>query len=153
MLRKMPSITSPTPPPAAPSARDLLQQDGERITAAREAILDILLQAPRALTHPSVEQEARARGLSADRVTVYRVLDWLVAHGYAHRIAGEDRVWRFNAASRGNHGHAHFHCQQCGQVFCLNDLQPVFSLNLPEGFRFEAAELTIQGLCPQCSAS
>jgi len=152
MLRNMPTLNSPKPPPT-PSARELLQQDGERITAAREAILDILLQAPRALTHPSVEQEARARGLNADRVTVYRVLDWLVAHGYAHRIAGEDRVWRFNAATRGNHGHAHFHCQQCGQVFCLNDLQPVFSLNLPEGFRFDGAELTIQGLCPQCSAS
>lgn len=134
-----------------PSARALLQAHGERITAAREAVLGILLETPSALTHPDIESAARSRGLNADRVTIYRVLDWLVAQGLAHRIAGEDRVWRFNAVTRGNHGHAHFHCSRCGQVYCLNDLKPVFSLSLPEGFRFESAELSIQGICARCT--
>ncbi len=132
------------------SALDILRTAGERATPAREVVLGILLEAPRALTHQEVEHNARELGLSADRVTVYRVLDWLVAHRYAHRIAGEDRVWRFNAAGPEAHGHAHFRCTRCGQVFCLNDLQPALGFNLPKGFLFERAELTIQGICPDC---
>lgn len=133
------------------SANEILRNAGERATPAREIVLDILLDAPRALTHQEIEQSAREACLAADRVTLYRVLDWLVARRYAHRIAGEDRVWRFNAAGPEAHGHAHFHCTACGQVFCLNDLQPALGFNLPKGFRFEGAELTIQGLCPTCS--
>jgi Fur family ferric uptake transcriptional regulator len=133
------------------SAHEMLRNVGERATPARETVLDVLLDAPCALTHQEIEQYARERGLAADRVTVYRVLDWLVARRYAHRIAGEDRVWRFNAAGPEAHGHAHFRCTACGQVFCLNDLQPGLGFNLPKGFQFERAELTIQGLCPDCS--
>ena len=139
-----------TMPPLA-SAREILRNDGERVTPAREIVLGILLGARRALTHLEIERDARKHGLTADRVTLYRVLDWLVAHRYAHRIAGEDRVWRFNAAGPEAHGHAHFRCTACGQVFCLNDLQPGLGFNLPKGFRFERAELTIQGLCPRCA--
>lgn len=133
------------------SAHDILRHAGERATPAREAVLDILLAAPRALTHQEIEQSAREKGLDADRVTLYRVLDWLVARRYAHRIAGEDRIWRFNAAGPEAHGHAHFRCTACGQVFCLNDLQPGLGFTLPKGFQFERAELTIQGLCPDCA--
>jgi len=133
------------------SAHDLLRNAGERATPARETVLDVLLGAARALTHQEIEQSAREHGLNADRVTLYRVLDWLVARRYAHRIAGEDRIWRFNAAGPEAHGHAHFRCTECGQVFCLTDLQPGLGFSLPKGFRFERAELTIQGLCPGCA--
>lgn len=132
-------------------AHDILRNAGERATPAREVVLDILLDAASALTHQEIEQNARERGISADRVTLYRVLDWLVARRHAHRIAGEDRVWRFNAAGPEAHGHAHFRCTQCGQVFCLNDLHPALGFNLPKGFQFERAELTIQGICPGCA--
>jgi Fur family ferric uptake transcriptional regulator len=139
------------PRQASLSALDILRNAGERATPAREVVLGILLEAPRALTHQEIEQNAREQGLSADRVTLYRVLDWLVAHRYAHRIAGEDRIWRFNAAGPEAHGHAHFHCTGCNQVFCLNDLHPALAFNLPKGFLFERAELTIQGICPDCA--
>ncbi|MEW5788854.1 MAG: transcriptional repressor [Pseudomonadota bacterium] len=131
--------------------RDLLARSGARITPARETVLAILLEAPRALSHLEVEQAARQRGLTADRVTLYRVLDWLVGQGLAHRIEGQDRVRRFNAEAAVEHAHAHFHCTRCGQVFCLEQPLPRHKPQLPEGFRFEGMELTIRGLCPTCS--
>lgn len=141
------------PPLASPSAaRERLRAIGGRDTPARVAVLDILLAAPAALTHQEVEQAARHRGLNADRVTLYRVLDWLVARGLAHKIEGHDRVWRFNAVDREGHAHAHFHCSGCGQVYCLDGLTPSFALALPPGYRFEHAELTIRGRCPLCNA-
>ena len=132
------------------TAKSLIQTRG-RATPARVHVLEILLAAPHALTHAEVEGQLDTE-VCPDRVTLYRVLDWLVSQGLAHKIAGEDRAWRYNAADRESHGHAHFHCTGCGQVFCLSDLQPAFAFNLPPGYRYQKAELTIQGLCPDCSA-
>lgn len=136
----------------ASRASERLRSDGRRGTPARLAVLDILLAAPTALSHQEVEQAARGKGLTADRVTLYRVLDWLVSQGLAHRIEGQDRVWRYKAGEREGHGHAHFHCNRCGQVYCLDELRPAFALSLPPGYLFQGAELTIRGLCPRCNA-
>lgn len=137
-------------------AQILLHGTGERPTAARLAVLDILLATPTALTHADVAAAARKAGVEMDRVTLYRVLDWLVEKGLAHKIAGEDRVWRFNAMARdglvqaGAHEHAHFQCSRCGRLYCLDELRPVFAFSLPPGFRCDHAELTLRGLCPDC---
>lgn len=130
-------------------ATSLVQSRG-RATPARVRVLEALLATPHALSHAEIEASLGA-GVCPDRVTLYRVLDWLVSNGLAHKIAGDDRVWRFNAVAPDNHGHAHFHCSRCGQVYCLSELQPAFAFSLPPGFRYEKAELSIQGLCPNCS--
>lgn len=91
----------------------------------------------------------RAHG--TDRVTIYRVLEWLVAHGLAHRIAGDDRVWRFNAADEGHAGrHAHFKCNDCGEVICLEATAAARQIPLPPGYRSQEIELTVKGLCADC---
>jgi Fur family ferric uptake transcriptional regulator len=130
------------------NAEALIQPHG-RATPARVHVLEVLLAARHALTHAEVEARLEA-GRCPDRVTLYRVLDWLVSKGLAHKVAGDDRAWRYNAVDRGNHGHAHFHCRRCGQVFCLSELQPAFAINLPPGYQYESAELSIQGVCPRC---
>lgn len=144
----MPALTTHASP-----ARARLLDVGARATPAREHVLDILLAAQSALSHQEIEIAARVQGQDLDRVTLYRVLDWLVTQGLAHKIEGRDRVWRFNAVqvTETEHGHAHFHCTRCGKVFCLEQMQPSFALSLPVGFHFEKAELTLQGICPSCS--
>lgn len=138
-------------------AETLLHGAGERSTPARLAVLDILLAAPRALTHAEIAATARKKGSALDRVTLYRVLDWLVEKGLAHKIAGEDRVWRFNALPGeardqvGAHEHAHFQCRRCGRLYCLDGLRPAFAFTLPPGFRCDHAELTLRGTCPDCA--
>lgn len=132
-------------------AERLVRQHG-RATPARARVLELLLAAKSAQSHAELEQRLAAQG-GMDRVTLYRVLDWLVTHGLAHRIAGEDRVWRFSAVAGGHssHEHAHFHCDTCGRTYCLEALRPVLALSLPPGYRCRAAELTLHGQCPQCS--
>lgn len=126
----------------------LLQSQGVRSTAARVAVLDVLLATPRALTHQEIAEQT-ADGL--DRVTLYRTLDWLVEQGLAHRIEGQDRVWRFNSASREDNAHAHFHCRSCGRVFCLEQVMPAVAVSLPKGYRLDRADLNLHGLCPECA--
>lgn len=134
-------------------AQALIRPQG-RLTPTRARVLAALLQASRALTHGEL---VRQLGETAplDRVTLYRVLEWLIREGLAHKIAGEDRVWRFNANSRETttdpHRHAHFHCRRCGKVYCLEQIGTAFALNLPEGFLAEEVDLTISGHCPGCT--
>ncbi|EIJ33621.1 Fur family transcriptional regulator [Thiothrix nivea] len=145
-------MTQASPLPGNEStARSLLQQAQGRATPARVGVLGILLNANAALSHQEIEQTVHQQGLSVDRVTLYRALDWLVEQGLAHKIAGADRTWRYNAQAGTPHQHAHFHCKQCEQVFCLETLQPTLLFALPEGYRIDEVELNLQGLCPNCA--
>ena len=133
-------------------ARELLRAADGRLTPARLAVLEILLGSATALSHHETEDAMERRGLDVDRVTLYRVLDWLVEHHLAHRIAAEDRVWRFNAVDRVQAGdHAHFHCSRCGQIFCLDGPQSGNGFTLPTGYQPERTEITIHGRCPRCA--
>jgi len=134
-------------------AEHLLRAAGARVTQPRISVLATLLDAPRALTHHEVEQRVR-RALPVDRVTVYRVLDWLVSNRLAHRVAGDDRVWRFNAVA-GEHAaeHAHFGCNECGRVICLEDVTAPPRVTLPAGYRSQQVEVTVKGLCAACSSA
>jgi Fur family ferric uptake transcriptional regulator len=123
-----------------------------RATRQRIEILALLLAAPRALSHLEIEYEVR-RAPGMDRVTIYRVLDWLVAQSLAHRISGDDRVWRFNAVD-GEHArqqHAHFKCNDCGKVTCLETALAARKVPLPAGYRPQEVELTVKGLCARCT--
>ena len=132
------------------AAHTLLQQTQGRVTPARVGVLGILLNANAALSHQEIEQTALQQGLVADRVTLYRALDWLVEQGLAHKIAGADRTWRYNAQTGTPHQHAHFHCKDCEQVFCLENLQPTLLFALPGGYQIDEVELNLQGRCPDC---
>jgi len=138
--------------PASPRARAeaAIRATGQRVTLARVQVLLALQAAGRALTHHEVE-EATADAGPLDRVTVYRVLDWLTRRGLAHRIAGEDRVWRFNSvASGGAHAHAHFRCNECARVICLDEMPSGVRPRLPTGYRSQGLEVTVTGQCPDC---
>ncbi|MDP2154493.1 MAG: transcriptional repressor [Sulfuricella sp.] len=140
----------------APPARteDIFLAAGERPTPARCAVLATLLAAERALTHLEIGKRL-GEGIKVNRVTLYRVLEWLVQHRLAHKIAGEDRVWRFNAslpAEEASHRHAHFQCNRCGSVSCLEGMPTAFALSLPAGFRSQEVELTIRGICAVCGS-
>ncbi|WP_052190992.1 Fur family transcriptional regulator [Chitinibacter sp. ZOR0017] len=127
-------------------ARELLSKTRARQTPARVHILATLLGAQRPLSHQDVQELLEP---SLDRVTVYRVLDWLTAENLAHKLAGDDRVWRFSAAKAPHH-HAHFHCQQCGKFYCLEDIRTDLPMALPKHFVADSVEITVKGLCANC---
>jgi Fur family ferric uptake transcriptional regulator len=140
----------PAPRPRALAAERAIRAAGERLTAPRAAVLETLLAARQALTHHEIEQ-ALAPRLAVDRVTVYRVLDWLVALGLAHRLAGEDRTWRFLASQgEGHAAHAHFMCSRCGRTVCLDEVAVPPAVKVPRGFAPSHVELNVKGVCAAC---
>jgi Fur family transcriptional regulator, ferric uptake regulator len=134
------------------AARQRIRASGARLTQPRTAVLAALMGAPHALSHGDVV-EALPAGHEIDRVTVYRVLEWLTDSGIAHRIAGDDRVWRFTLTSGDTqaHRHAHFACVECGRVECLPKISTDARYRLPRGYQTRAIELTIKGICARCT--
>jgi Fur family transcriptional regulator, ferric uptake regulator len=133
------------------AARLCIRTHGARLTQPRTAVLAAMIGAHQALSHSDVI-EALPAGHEIDRVTVYRVLEWLTDMGIAHRIAGDDRVWRFTLTSAGGsgHEHAHFACTQCGKVECLPKISTAAKFRLPRGYQLSDVELTIKGVCGHC---
>ncbi|XZG70549.1 Fur family transcriptional regulator [Chitinibacteraceae bacterium HSL-7] len=128
------------------AARAQLARTRARITPWRVRVLTLLLSTQHPLSHQDV---LNALGPDADRVTVYRILDWLTEVELAHKLAGDDRIWRFAAAPTPHH-HAHFHCQRCGRFYCLEDVSTDPPAALPPGFAAESVEITVKGICAAC---
>jgi Fur family ferric uptake transcriptional regulator len=120
---------------AAAEAENRLRQAGVRVTDARLKVLAALIDATSACSH----QDMQDMFADMDRVTLYRALDCLTENGLAHKIAGDDRVFRYNSGAEqsvsadhggsarghapgalGRHQHGHFKCTRCAKVFCLD---------------------------------
>lgn len=131
---------------------DAIRAAGARVTPARVRVLALLQSTPGSLNHGEIEALLLKEPLPGiDRVTLYRVLDWLAEVGLAHKAADARGVFRFSAAKPDveHAAHAHFRCTGCGGVFCL-DTPPPAPPPLPEGFRLAGMELDIRGECARC---
>jgi Fur family transcriptional regulator, ferric uptake regulator len=131
------------------TANQIIQDAGLRPTANRLAVLEALLKAENPLSHHELLSTLSSTH-NFDRVTLYRVLDWLLDHQIAHKVAGDNRAWRFQLNNHNtSHRHAHFECTQCGKIYCLDDVSPR-TPKLPQDFRAHSIELTIKGVCALC---
>lgn len=130
----------------------LIHARGGRSTLARVRVLEQLLTTPHPLAHDEIAAALKAAEFACNRVTLYRTLDWLSEQGLIRRIAGSDRAWRFEAIDEAEHLHAHFHCERCDRISCLDDVSPDIMPPLPQGYQFERAELVFHGICPDCGA-
>jgi Fur family ferric uptake transcriptional regulator len=134
-------------------AEERIRRTGARVTVARVRVLAFLLTQQDAVPHHQIEV-ALDQYERIDRVTLYRTLDWLTEAGLVHKVAGVDRAWRFriNENDIAHHQHAHFKCNHCAKVICLDDVGAGNSLPaLPDGYRGLEIELTVKGLCAQCA--
>ncbi|WP_041360031.1 transcriptional repressor [Nitrosomonas sp. Is79A3] len=133
------------------TAEELIRHSGGRATGGRIGILAVLLAEQQAITHREIEQRLLGT-LRLDRVTLYRALEWLTGKNLIHKVTSDDRVWRYHANRElHSHQHAHFKCTCCSQMICLDVLPIERSWPLPIGYRFQEIELTVKGLCADCS--
>ena len=94
------------------------------------------------------------RSSSINRVTVYRILDLLVARGIVERLSTGGRAAYYGLAPNDHHKpHPHFYCKSCGQMDCLNpESLNVDTDSLWKTFpgRIDKVEVRVDGLCKTC---
>jgi Fur family transcriptional regulator, ferric uptake regulator len=140
------------PPSSIHHAEDLIRAAAHRVTPSRVRVLAALLGAEHPLCHQELA-DALEQAAHIDRVTLYRVLEWLTENKLAHRVLGEDRAWRYGVQdSHSAQQHAHFKCHDCGLVFCLDELNTAYAVSVPPGYQAKEIELTIKGRCATCSS-
>ena len=132
---------------------EYLRANGLRGTRAAIAVLKALEAAALPLSHDELET------LTApiDRVTLYRVLDRLVATGLAQRIESSERAGRYVAVQA--RADSYFECTTCHRVMALpaDPALPQLLSHLRRQLEKQGLESTqtvfrVQGTCADCSA-
>ena len=139
------------------SNKAALQKSGLRPTKVRLEVYRLLVATAAPLSHTDVA--ARLKG-ARDRVTIYRALDALAAHGLVHTVSFPDRIRRFAAcvehpphAEAHSDGHAHFICNNCAATLCVGRKKTLLTAVqrwLPKPYRITGLDVLLYGLCPRC---
>ena len=132
-------------------ARRLLKEAKLYCTAARIAILQVLMQAARPLRQDQIAEQLTVRALN--KVTVYRTLESLIDVGLVHRAFTYERAWHFELADHctEHQCHPHFTCTSCGVTHCLTDILVPLAKVSQKGFVISRQQVRLEGLCPACA--
>ena len=123
-----------------------------RLTPVRRRVLEILLEAHRALGAYDVLQRLAAEGFGNQPPVAYRALEFLVENGLAHRIR---RLNAFMACMHPGEDHspAFLICRLCNAVAEAPAAPVRGALDKAAadiGFVIERSNLEALGLCPAC---
>lgn len=121
-----------------------------RNTPSKEAVLDLLVSAKKAMSHDAIEQKIN---IEIDRATIYRVLNRFCEDGLVHRIVAEDGKQYFAICmkcdeSKIDDNHFHFRCTNCQTIECLPT--PVH-FSVPNGYHVKSINCVLAGTCNDCS--
>ena len=126
----------------------ILEQKGLKKTKVRLALIQHFLKLDRAQSYNDL-QEALAK--EVDKSTLYRNLTSFEQAGIIHRINDHTGVAKYALGEVPLQGeeHAHFVCECCETVFCMEGLTP-FQFNVPKGFKTKKVQTIIRGICADC---
>src|SRR5436305_2656355 len=126
-----------------------------KLTPGRRRALDVLEAAGKPLGAYDMMELLGKDGRRPAPISVYRALDFLVEHGYVHRLASRNA---FLACAHRHKAHdpvAFLICDNCGRVD--EATSPKLATSLGEvteksGFLARAEVIEIAGRCSQCRA-
>ncbi len=123
---------------------------GFRFTPQRQHVYEVLRQKR---DHPTAEEvffRARQRSPVISMATVYNCLDALVTCGLVKQVNMDRGASRF---CPNMHEHCHFYCESCGGVYDVDFDRNRTEIPMPRGFKATHFDLSIRGLCPECTGS
>ena len=123
-----------------------------QFTSSRRRVLEILLHEHKAMGAYEILDKLREEGLGSQPPVAYRALDFLVTHGFAHRI---ERLNAFIACTNAEDRHtpAFLICRSCDRVVEAGTDPQAGELGRAAkrtGFLIERTVREAEGLCPDC---
>ena len=126
-----------------------------KFTPIRRKVLEILLEEHRAIGAYAILEKLRLDGFSSQPPVAYRALDFLVEHGFSHKI---ERLNAFVACSHpgASHTPAFMICRQCDAVAETESEASDSELSKiakSSGFKIEQTVIEAEGVCQICTDS
>ena len=132
-----------------PAGADVATIDRRR-TQQRRAIERVFRTAGRPLSPREVLAGAAADSPGLGLATVYRTIRSLLEEGWLRPVELPGAASRYEVGGKDHHHH--FHCRHCDRVYEVDDCPGRVGELAPAGFRPEAHEIILYGLCRTCAA-
>jgi Fur family transcriptional regulator, ferric uptake regulator len=126
---------------------------GQRQTRQRDRIYQVIREAQGPLTVQEILERAQRTVPGLGIATVYRTLNLLQDARQIRTVILPSGETRYELSGLGHHHH--FQCRVCDEVYDLETC-PVSIPDgnaIGEGFVVETHELTLYGVCPECSTT
>lgn len=130
---------------------NILNGGGIKPTANRILVLREIMKA----SHPISLSDLEISLSPMDKSSIFRTLDLFSKHDLIHVIEDGSRSLKYEVCHGNGHHtvadqHAHFYCEKCGEVYCLDDIT-IPHTNLPATFTVKSVNLMFKGICAKCS--
>lgn len=128
----------------------ILDNAGVKPTSNRILVLRSLLKS----TSPMSLMELETDLMTLDRSSILRVLTVLADNEVVHVMEDGRGVTKYEVCHSRDHKsnddhHAHFYCEQCHRVYCLEDVS-IPHIPVPDGFEPHGVNFMLKGICPRC---
>ncbi|MDR2612676.1 MAG: transcriptional repressor [Deltaproteobacteria bacterium] len=128
---------------------------GTPLTSTRRLILEELLNSPGPVKAYDLMDSLRARGHRLNPTTVYRILDFLLRHGLAHRVESLNSFVACRGCGiTGPHLPFIVVCPDCRAATEINDerlRETVFGRLGILGFKIRNGTVEVRGVCRKCA--
>lgn len=130
------------------------EQRGLRLTPIRANALRLIADAGRPIKAYDLLDRMKATHDAAAPPTVYRALDFLLEHGFIHKLASINAYVGCHHPGSEQHAVPFLICDNCQSATELEDANVVGSLEASAralGFMPQAQTLEVHGLCADCA--
>lgn len=132
----------------------LCEQRGLRLTPIRAHALQLIADAGRPVKAYDLLDQMKETHDSAAPPTIYRALDFLLEHGFIHKLASINAYVGCHHPGAEAHAVPFLICDKCQSATELEDEAIVASLDKRAralGFVPQAQTLEVHGVCAQCA--
>ncbi len=132
------------------SVKELLVNQGFRVTQARAAVLDFLVKTQKPVDVVAIEAYLAKNMIDADQVTIYRMLEAFVEKNIIERLDFHEGKFRYELIKGEHH---HLICESCGTITDISDC-PIENIEQSilknQKFLVKRHALEFFGYCRQC---
>ena len=130
---------------------DILTNKGVKPTANRMLVLKELEKS----SHPINLADLEMSLYPMDKASIFRVLEIFSEKDIIHVIEDGSRSLKYELCHGKDHHsvsdqHAHFYCEKCGSVECLEDID-LTSIAIPKKYKVKSVNLMFKGICSKCN--